>query len=59
MISRLAVFPLVKKNGWIFRASITNNSNIMIMAFGKNDEYFVRFFLSDELARKWVDSVSE
>ena len=55
MIKRLAVFNPIERNGWIFRASISNEENIMLMCFGPEGQYLHRFFNDDLNARAFVE----
>lgn len=56
-MKRLAVFPLIKVDNWTFRTSIADHTNIMIMAFGPESQYMLRYFTDENLAKAWIDEV--
>lgn len=60
-ITRLAVFPVHSKNGWLFRVSVSNKVNIMVLAYNPTieDSFTIRFFVNSDIAKAWVDEVVE
>jgi hypothetical protein len=58
-IERLAVFPFIDLGDWVFRCSISNKTNIMILAFCKDTSMkhrmLMRFFSDAEIANAWVE----
>ena len=58
-IERLTVFSPVVMEHWVFRCSISDAKNIMIIAFCKDTSIkhtmLIRFFTDPELAGAWVD----
>jgi hypothetical protein len=61
MIKRLSVFPILVKKEWMFRVSISDQSNIMIMALNLVDPniFLMRYFLHEEDAVAWIDEATE
>jgi len=59
-IERLAVFPGSKRGDWVFRVSISNMENIMVMAFCTVEpkDMLLRYFVSEELAAAFIDEVA-
>jgi hypothetical protein len=57
MINRLVIFPPITEDEWGFRCSITNNKNIMIIAWKIIDPavFRIRFFVDTEKAILWKD----
>lgn len=55
-IERLAVFSPKKVEDWVFRVSISNSENIMIMCYDSTDpvNFIIRFFLDEEDANAFV-----
>jgi len=58
MIDRLAVYPIIQKGSWTFRASVSNSTNIMIMAFGPDGAFMMRHFVDEGAAKAWVDETT-
>jgi hypothetical protein len=60
MIKRLSVFPVLVKNEWMFRVSISDQSNIMIMALNLVDPniFLLRYFQHEEDAVAWIDEAT-
>jgi hypothetical protein len=58
-IERMAVFPVIDMGNWVFRCSISNKTNMMIMAFCKDtsikNRMLIRYFTDTEIASAWVD----
>ena len=58
-IECLSVFSPIIIGDWMFRCSISNKRNIMIIAFCKSIEkkhtLLVRFFTDSTAANTWVD----
>lgn len=59
-IERLAVFESKKIENWVFRVSISNTENIMIMCYDTKDplNFIIRFFLDEEEANAFVIEAS-
>jgi len=55
-IERLVVFPTLKKGGYLFRCSVSNSKNIMMIASNLYiaDHIEIKFFTDGEVAEKWV-----
>lgn len=55
-IERLAVFGSKKIEDWVFRVSISNSENIMIMCYDSTEpaNFIIRFFISEEQANAFV-----
>lgn len=60
-ILRLVIFPVHSKNGWLFRVSVSNKINIMVMTFNPTIEnsFMIRYFVDADIAKSWVDEVVE
>lgn len=45
-IKRLAVFPTLMKNGWLFRVSVSDHANIMTLGFNTEEpsQFVLQFF---------------
>lgn len=57
-IKRLAIFPTIIKNEWMFRVSISDEKNILIYAFNIVEPIFMmRYFDDKDIATAWVDEV--
>lgn len=56
-IERLAVFSPKKVEDWIFRVSISNSENIMIMCYNSADpvNFIIRFFINEDQANAFVN----
>jgi hypothetical protein len=58
-IERLTVFSPVVTDNWVFRCSISDAKNIMLIAFCKDtsikNTMLIRFFTDPELAGAFVD----
>lgn len=52
---------VIKIGDWMFRTSISNNTNIMIYAFKKGhaNSFMIRFFVDPLIAKEWVEEVIE
>lgn len=50
-----------ERNGWLFRTSIANRTNVMILTFNVSvpNSFMIRYFVDPELAKCWVDEVAE
>lgn len=61
MIKRLSIFPVLVKKEWLFRVSISDHSNIMIIAMNMIDPniFMIRFFDNEDLAVAWIDEAAE
>ena len=59
-INRLVVFPGTKRGSWVFRVSISNMENIMVMAFCTDEprDMILRFFTNEENAAAFIDEVA-
>lgn len=57
-ITRLAIFPLIERSGWVFRTSVADSARIMIMAFGPNNNFLIRYFLEENKARAFIEEVT-
>jgi hypothetical protein len=56
MIKRLTIFPVLFKNNWIFRISVSDQANVLIYAMHAEEPIFMmRFFDDEELAVAWID----
>jgi hypothetical protein len=56
MIKRLTIFPVLFKNNWIFRISVSDQANVLIYAMHAEEPVFMmRFFDDEELAVAWID----
>lgn len=60
-ITRLAVFNVIKMNDWLFRTSVSNQKNIMVMASCTTipDSFMMRFFVDPTLAKAWIEECAE
>ena len=60
-IRRLSVFPMIIKNEWMFRISVSDHSNIMVFAMNMRDPslFMVRYFQEEELAVAFIDEAAE
>ena len=60
-IERLAVFPIIKKGDYLFRCSISNRVNIMILAqhYRNPGDLVIKFFSDSETAESWVNSIAD
>lgn len=56
-MKRLAVFPPIKSGDWVFRTSIADHVNILILAFGPESRFMMRYFVNEDIAKAWVDEV--
>jgi hypothetical protein len=58
-IERLVIFHVIKEGDWLFRCSISNGKNIMILASNLiiPDSFMIRYFLDTEAAEEWVEGV--
>ena len=56
-ITRLAVFPVLYKEGWFFRVSVSDSHNIMLIAMRKDEptQFMMRYFTDEESAVSWID----
>ncbi len=57
-----SVFVDVTEIGdWVFRTSISNNTNIMIYTQkrGHHNSFMIRFFVDPLVAKEWVEEVVE
>jgi hypothetical protein len=59
-ITRLVVFNVIKMEDWLFRTSIANKTNIMVMASCTTipDSFMMRFFTNPEDAKLWIEYCS-
>ena len=57
-ITRLAIFPIIYRDGWVFRISISNGNNILIIAVGRKD-MLIRFFVDSRSVEEWVATLVE
>jgi hypothetical protein len=55
---RITSFPLVAKGKWVFKTSITDTIQILILAFGPEQEFQIRFFTDEVEAKAYIDAVS-
>lgn len=56
MIKRLAIFPVIYKNNWLFRVSVSDHENILIYAMHTIDPVFLlRHFRIQDEAVAWID----
>lgn len=60
-ITAIVVFPGTAIGDWVFRLSITNSKNIMIMAFCTKEprNIIIRFFTDENKAKAFVDECSK
>jgi hypothetical protein len=60
-IDRLAVFPIIKKGDYLFRCSISNRVNIMIIAQRQScpGDLVIKFFSDSKSAESWVNSIAD
>lgn len=58
MLQRLVIFPLIRRGDWIFRTSISDSKRIMLMAFGPDSQFLMRFYLDEELAQAFVEEAT-
>lgn len=56
-MKRIVVFPIVKVEKWVFRTSVSDGTQIMLMAFGPENQYMLRFFIEELDAKAWIDEV--
>ena len=55
-IERLAVFPVIEDGEFLFRCSVTNGRNIMILVVHKYSlGMMIRFFTDASIAQAWVE----
>lgn len=61
MIQRLAIFPVLIRNEWLFRLSISDNENIMLimMRVKEPDTFMIRFFSSEKNAIAFIEEAAE
>jgi hypothetical protein len=61
MIKRLSIFPVLVKNEWLFRVSISDNAHIMIIAMNlvHQDIFMIRFFEEEANAVAWIEEAAE
>ena len=57
-MNRLAIFPLIKKTSWVFRTSVADNTQIMIMAFGPNSQFLLRVYTDEDDAKAFIDEAA-
>ena len=59
-ITAIVVFPGTPIGDWVFRLSITNSKNIMIMAFCivEPKDLIIRFFTDENKAKTFVEECS-
>lgn len=57
-ILRLAIAPPQKRGKWIFKISIANMTNIMILATDDKGNFMVRFYTTPENAKEWIEGVT-
>jgi hypothetical protein len=57
-MKRLVVFPLIRVGRWVFRTSVADSEQIMILAFGPDSKFLIRYFMNDIDAKNFVDATS-
>lgn len=60
-IKKIAIFPGTRIGSWVFRISISNEENIMIMAFSAVEptDMIIRFFSALDAAQAFVAECAE
>jgi len=61
MIKKLTLFPVVMREEWLFRISVSDGENIMIVTTNTKDSsvFMVRFFVDKDDALAFIDEASE
>ncbi len=61
MIQRIAIFPIIIRNDWLFRLSISDNQNIMLimMRVKDPDTFMIRFFSEETAAIAFIEEAAE
>lgn len=61
MIQRIAIFPVLIRNDWLFRLSISDNENIMLvmMRVKDPDTFMIRFFSKELDAIAFIEEAAE
>jgi len=54
----IKVFPLLKIDQWVFRASIYGHEQIMLFAFGPDSTFLFRFFTKELDAMAFIEECS-
>ena len=54
----IIVFPIVRRNEWLFRLSVADAERMMIMAFGPTQQFELKYFVSQEAATEYIDTLA-
>jgi hypothetical protein len=60
MINKLTIFPVLMREEWLFRISVSDESNIMVIVINIKDPsiFFIRFFDSECNAVAFIDEAA-
>lgn len=59
-ITEVDVLPIYRMDDWVFRTSLSNGKNIMIIAYNQKlprSSFKLQFFTELAAAKAWVDEV--
>jgi hypothetical protein len=61
MIKKLSVFPVLMKQDWLFRISVSDQSNIMVMVMNVREPnaFMMRYFTEESYAVDWINECAE
>ena len=54
----IIVFPVVRRNDWVFRLSVADAQIMMLMAFGPEQKFEMRFFTEPETAESYIKELA-
>jgi hypothetical protein len=60
MINKLTIFPVLMRDDWLFRISISDSSNIMLIVLNVKDPniFMMRYFSDSDEAIAFIDEAA-
>jgi len=60
MINKLTIFPMLMRDDWLFRISISDSTNIMLMVLNVKDPniFMMRYFCDSDEAIAFIDEAA-
>lgn len=60
MINKLTIFPVLMREDWLFRISISDDANIMVIVINIKDPnaFFIRYFVEETDAVAFIEEAA-
>jgi hypothetical protein len=60
MINKLTIFPVLMRDDWLFRISVSDSTNIMVIVFNVKEPsiFMIRYFSESDEAIAFIDEAA-